>query len=276
MIDRTHKLSVSRQAKLLNISRGSVYYRTKPTSDSDLALMNAMDKLHLDFPFMGSRQLCRALLKQGHQVGRLHVRSLMRKMGICALAPQPGTSQRNPQHKVFPYLLRKLVINRSNQVWALDTTYIRMAKGLVYLTAVGDVYSRRILAHRTAITLEAVHAVDALEEAYARFGKPEIVNTDQGSQFTAQDFVDAVIKQGVNLSMDGRGAWRDNVFVERVWRSVKYERVYLRAYASVSVARQDIAQYIDWYNTDRGHSSLDGKTPEQVWLSGLPSVTEAA
>ena len=276
MIDRTHKLSVSRQAKLLNISRGSVYYRTKPTSDSDLALMNAMDQLHLDFPFMGSRQLCRALLKQGHQVGRLHVRSLMRKMGICALAPQPGTSQRNPQHKVFPYLLRKLVINRSNQVWALDTTYIRMAKGFVYLTAVVDVYSRRILAHRTAITLEAVHAVDALEEAYARFGKPEIVNTDQGSQFTAQDFVDAVINQGVNLSMDGRGAWRDNVFVERVWRSVKYERVYLRAYASVSVARQDIAQYIDWYNTDRGHSSLDGKTPEQVWLSGLPSVTEAA
>ena len=276
MIDRSHKLSVSRQAKLLNISRGSVYYRTKPTSDSDLAIMNAMDKLHLDFPFMGSRQLRRELLKQGRQVGRLHVRSLMHKMGISALAPQPGTSQRNPQHKVFPYLLRTLVINRSNQVWALDTTYIRMAKGFVYLTAVVDVYSRRILAHRTAITLEAVHAVDALEEAYARFGKPEIVNTDQGSQFTAQDFVDTVINQGVKLSMDGRGAWRDNVFVERVWRSVKYERVYLRAYASVSAARQDIAQYIDWYNTDRGHSSLDGKTPEQVWLSGLPSVTEAA
>jgi putative transposase len=241
MIDRTHKLSVSRQAKLLNISRGSVYYRTKPTSDSDLALMNAMDKLHLDFPFMGSRQLRRALLKQSYQVGRLHVRSLMRKIGICALAPQPGTSQRIPQHKVFPYLLRQLVINRSNQVWALDTTYIRMAKGFVYLTVVVDVYSRRILAHRTAITLEAVHAVDALQEAYARFGKPEIVNTDPGNQFTAQDFVDTVINQGVKLSMDGRGAWRDNVFVERVWRSVKYERVYLRAYASVSPARQDIA-----------------------------------
>ena len=151
-----------------------------------------------------------------------------------------------------------------------------MAKGFVYLTAVVDVYSRRILTHRTAITLEAVHAVDALQEAYTRFGKPEIVNTDQGSQFTAQDFVDAVLNHGVKLSMDGRGAWRDNVFVERVWRSVKYERVYLRAYASVRVARQDIAQYIDWYNTDRGHSSLDGKTPEQVWLSGLPPVTEAA
>ncbi len=205
-----------------------------------------------------------------------HVRTLMRKMGIAALAPQPGTSQRNPQHKVFPYLLRKLVINRSNQVWALDTTYIRMARGFVYLTAVVDVYSRRILAHRTAITLEACHAVDALEEAYSRFGKPEIVNTDQGSQFTAQHFVDAVLNQGVKLSMDGRGAWRDNVFVERVWRTIKYERVYLRAYASVGEARQDIAQYIDWYNNERGHSSIADKTPEQFYLSGLPTMKKAA
>jgi putative transposase len=276
MIDRTHPLSVSRQAELLNISRGAVYYLPKPTSDRDLALMNAIDKLHLDFPFMGSRQLRRALRAQGYEVGRLHVRTLMRKMGISALAPQPGTSQRNLQHKVFPYLLRQLAINRSNQVWALDTTYIRMAKGFVYLTAVVDVYSRRILAHRVAITLEAVHAVEALEEAYVRFGKPEIINTDQGSQFTAQDFVEAVIDNGVKLSMDGRGAWRDNVFVERIWRSVKYERVYLRAYQSVSAAKTDIAQYIDWYNAERGHSSLEGKTPEEVWLSGLPSLKEAA
>jgi putative transposase len=276
MIDRTHPLSVSRQAELLNISRGAVYYLPKPTSDRDLALMNAIDKLHLDFPFMGSRQLRRALRAQGYEVGRLHVRTLMRKMGISALAPQPGTSQRNLQHKVFPYLLRQLAINRSNQVWALDTTYIRMAKGFVYLTAVVDVYSRRILAHRVAITLEAVHAVEALEEAYVRFGKPEIINTDQGSQFTAQDFVEAVIDNGVKLSMDGRGAWRDNVFVERIWRSVKYERVYLRAYQSVSAAKTDIAQYIDWYNAERGHSSLAGKTPEEVWLSGLPSLKEAA
>ena len=276
MIDRTHTLSIGRQAELLNISRGAVYYLPKPASQRDLAIMNAIDQLHLDFPFMGSRQLCRALVRQGHNVGRLHVRSLMRKMGITALAPQPGTSQRNPQHKVFPYLLRKLVINRSNQVWALDTTYIRMARGFVYLTAVVDVYSRRILAHRVAITLEAVHAVDALQEAYSRFGKPDIVNTDQGSQFTAQDFVDAVLDNGVKLSMDGRGAWRDNVFVERVWRSVKYERVYLRAYGTVSIARADIVQYIDWYNAERGHSSLEGKTPEAVWLSGLPSLKEAA
>lgn len=276
MIDRTHPLSVSRQAQLLNISRGAVYYLPKPTSQSDLVLMNAIDKLHLDFPFMGSRQLRRALLAQGHEVGRQHVRTLMRKMDISALAPQPGTSQRNPRHKVFPYLLRKLSIERSNQVWALDTTYVRMARGFVYLTAVVDVYSRRVLAHRVAITLEAVHAVDALQEAYIRFGKPEIINTDQGSQFTAQDFVEAVIDNGVKLSMDGRGAWRDNVFVERIWRSVKYERVYLRAYDSVSTARADIAQYIAWYNGARGHSSLADKTPEQAWLSGLPLLKGAA
>ena len=276
MIDRTHTLSVSRQAELLNIGRGTVYYLPKPTSQSDLAIMNVIDKLHLDFPFMGARQLRRELLKLNHMVGRLHVRTLMRKMGIVALAPQPGTSQRNPQHKVFPYLLRKLAINRSNQVWALDTTYIRMARGFVYLTAVVDVYSRRILAHRTAITLEACHAVDALEEAYSRFGKPEIVNTDQGSQFTAQDFVNAVLNNQVKLSMDGRGAWRDNVFVERVWRTIKYERVYLRAYASVGEARQDIAQYIDWYNNERGHSSIADKTPEQFYLSGLPTMKKAA
>ena len=276
MIDRTHTLSVSRQAKLLNISRGTVYYLPKPVSQKDLALMNAIDELHLEFPFMGARQLRRELLKKSHAVGRLHVRTLMLKMGISALAPQPGTSQRNPQHKVFPYLLRKLVIQRSNQVWALDTTYIRMARGFVYLTAVVDVYSRRILAHRTAITLEATHAVDALEEAYRRFGKPEIVNTDQGSQFTAQDFVDAVLNNQVKLSMDGRGAWRDNVFVERVWRTIKYERVYLRAYDSVSDARLDIAQYIDWYNKERGHSSIEGKTPEQFYSAGSPAMKKAA
>jgi len=276
MIDRSHQLSVSRQAQLLNISRGAVYYLPKPVGESDLTLMNAIDQLHLDYPFMGSRQLRRALCHQGHQVGRLHVRTLMRKMGISAVAPQPGTSQRNPQHKVFPYLLRKLVINRSNQVWALDTTYIRMKKGFVYLTAVVDVHSRRILAHRTAITLEAIHAVEALAQAFARFGRPDIVNTDQGSQFTAQEFVDMVQDHGVKLSMDGRGAWRDNVFVERIWRTVKYERVYLRTYETVREAKEDIAQYIDWYNTARSHSSLGGQTPEQAWIGGMPLLDLAA
>jgi putative transposase len=276
MIDRSHKLSIRRQAELLNISRGAVYYLPKPPSSADLGVMNAIDELHLDFPFMGSRQLSRALDRRGLTVGRLHVRTLMRKMGISAIAPQPGTSKRNPGHKTFPYLLRKLTINRSNQVWALDTTYIRMRKGFVYLTAVVDVFSRRILAHRTAITLEAIHAVEALQEAFNRFGTPDIINTDQGSQFTAQEFVDLVLSSGARLSMDGRGAWRDNVFVERVWRSVKYERVYLRAYETVREARQDIAEYITWYNTDRGHSSLQDKTPQQTWLTGLPAFIEAA
>jgi putative transposase len=238
--------------------------------------MNAIDRLHLDYPFMGSRQLCRALGKQGHDVGRLDVRSLMRKMGISASTPQRGTCKRNPKHKVFPYRLRKLIINRGNQVWALDTTYIRMVHGFGYLTAVDDVCSRRILAHWTAITIETVHAVEALEEAYVRFGKPDIVNTDQGSQFAAQEFVDTVVDNGVKLSMDGRGAWRDNDFVKRVWRSVENERVYLKAYESVSVARKDIAQYIDWYDGERSHSSLDGKTPKQVCRLSLLSLKEAA
>lgn len=276
MIDRNHKLSISRQAKLLSISRGAVYYLPKPVNPDDLAIMNAIDRLHLDYPFMGSRQLRNQLVKQGFEVGRQHVRTLMRKMDIRAIAPQPGTSKRNPKHKVFPYLLRKLRIVRSNQAWAMDTTYIRMAKGFVYLTAVVDVYSRKILAHRTAITLEAVHAVEALQEAFQRHGRPDIVNTDQGSQFTAQDFVDCVLSNEVNLSMDGKGAWRDNVFVERVWRTIKYERVYLRAYGTVRQAKQDIAEYIDWYNRERDHSSIGNKTPEQVWQEGMPALRLAA
>ncbi len=219
-----------------------MYYLPKPTSQRDLVLMNAIDKLHLDFPFMDSRQLRNALRRQSQDAGRLRIRTLIRNMGISALAPQPGTSCRNPQHKVFPYLLRKRAIKRSKQVWTLDTTYIRMERGFVYLTAVVDVNSRRVLAHRVAITLEAVHAVEAPQEAYARFGTPDIVNTDQGSQFTAKEFVDEVIGHGVQLSMDGRGAWRDNVFVEWVWRSIKYERVYLQAHDSVKDARTDIAQ----------------------------------
>lgn len=276
MIDRDHSLSISKQADLLGMSRSSVYYLPRPTSQADLALMRAIDELHLEFPFMGARQLSRHLDKRGLKAGRLHVRTLMSRMGIEALAPQPGTSERNPQHKVYPYLLRKLAIVRSKQVWALDTTYIRMERGFVYLTAVVDVYSRKVLAHRVAITMEALHAKEVLQEALNRYGTPEIVNTDQGSQFTAQEFVDTVCGSGAKLSMDGRGAWRDNVFVERVWRSVKYECVYLKAYESVSQARSDIARYIDWYNAERGHSSHGGQTPEEVWLAGLPELQKVA
>ncbi len=276
MIDRDHRLSITRQAKLLDISRGTVYYLPQPVGPADLALMRKIDELHLEHPFMGARQLRDQLARQGIQVGRRHVRTLMLRMGIEALAPQPGTSKAAPGHKIYPYLLRKLAITRANQVWALDTTYIAMARGFVYLTAVVDVASRKVLAHKVAITLEAVHAKEIIEQAFKRYGIPEIVNTDQGSQFTATEFTDSVLAQGCKLSMDGRGAWRDNVFVERLWRSVKYERVYLKAYDSVSAARADIANYVAWYNTHRPHSSLERLTPDEKYFDTLPTMAQAA
>jgi putative transposase len=276
MIDRDHKLSITRQARLLNISRGTVYYLPQPVSPTDLALMRRLDELHLEHPFMGARMLRDQLNRQGIAVGRRHVRTLMLRMGIDALAPQPGTSQAAPGNKIYPYLLRKLAITRANQVWALDTTYIPMARGFVYLTAVVDVASRCVLAHKVAITLEAVHATEVMEQAFARHGTPEIVNTDQGSQFTAEEFTHVVLGRGCKLSMDGRGAWRDNVFVERLWRSVKYERVYLKAYDAVSAARSDIADYLDWYNAHRPHSSVERLTPDEKYLAELPTIKLAA
>ena len=276
MIERDHQLPITRQAKLLGMSRGSVYYLPRPTSAADLALMLKIDKLHLEHPFMGARMLRDQLRREGIRVGRRHIRTLMERMGIEALAPQPGTSKRAPGHKIYPYLLRNLAITRANQVWALDTTYIPMARGFVYLTAVVDVASRRVLAHRVAITLEAIHAKEVIEQALAMYGTPEIVNTDQGSQFTAEEFTAVVLDAGCKLSMDGRGAWRDNVFVERLWRSVKYECVYLKAYASVSAARTDIAQYLAWYNTHRSHSSLDRSTPDEAYFAGMVPLKMAA
>ena len=276
MIDRHHTLSITRQARLLNISRGTVYYRPRPVSSADLVMMRTLDELHLDHPFMGSRMLRDQLARYGLHAGRRHIRTLMRRMGIEALAPQPGTSQAAPGHKIYPYLLRKLAITRANQVWALDTTYNPMARGFVYLTAVVDVASRRVLAHQVAVTLEACHATEVLEQAVAQYGTPEIVNTDQGSQFTAVEFTDVVLGKGCTLSMDGRGAWRDNVFVERLWRSVKYERVYLKAYDGVGAARADIADYLDWYNEHRPHSRLERLTPTEKYLDALPPIKEAA
>jgi putative transposase len=276
MIDRKHRLSVTRQATLLGLSRGSVYYLPKPTSAADLALMRRLDELHLEHPFMGARMLRRQLLAEGIQVGRRHVRTLMRRMGMEALCPQPGTSQRHPDHQIYPYLLRQLAITRANQVWALDTTYIPMARGFVYLTALVDVASRLVLAHKVAITLEACHAREIIEQAFARYGVPVIVNTDQGSQFTAEEFTQAVRDRGCQLSMDGHGAWRDNVFIERLWRSVKYECVYLKAYDDVSAARVDIGHYMDWFNTDRAHSRLTGATPLQAYMDLVSKLEEAA
>ena len=276
MIDRQHQLPITRQAELLGMSRSSVYYLPRPVSQADLTLMRYIDELHLEHPFMGARMLRRMLVRQGLKVGRRHVGTLMQRMGIEALCPQPGTSKAHPGHKIYPYLLRRLAITQSNQVWALDTTYIPMARGFVYLTAVVDVASRKVMAHKLAITLEACHAREVIEQAFMRYGTPDIVNTDQGSQFTAEEFTNVVLAKGCKLSMDGRGAWRDNVFVERFWRSVKYERVYLRAYDSVSAARSDIVQYIDGFNTKRPHSSLEDATPDEFYYAHLPTMKEAA
>ena len=276
MIDRDHELSISRQAELVGINRGSVYYVPKPIGAEDLEIMRRIDRLHLEHPFMGARMLRDQLNREGIRIGRKHVSTLMKRMGIEALYRKPGTSKKHPGHEIYPYLLRGMKICRSNQVWALDTTYIPMAKGFVYLTAVVDWASRKVLAAKVAITLEACHAVEVLEEASRRHGIPEIVNTDQGSQFTAYEFVQAVKSMGSRLSMDGRGAWRDNVFVERLWKSVKYERVYLHAYETVSAARVSIMQYLDWYNRDRPHSKLNKQTPNEADYAMLPAEPQAA
>ena len=229
MIDRDHALPVTQQARLVGISRSSAYYQSRGVSEADLKLMRRIDELHLEHPFAGARMLARLLRREGIKVGRKHVGTLMKRMGIEALYRKPNTSRKHAAHRIWPYLLRNRKIDRANQVWALDTSYIPMARGFVYLTAVVDWASRRVLAHRVAITLESCHAVEALEEAFAKYGLPRIVNTDQGSQFTATEFTDAVLSRNVLLSMDGKGAWRDNVFVERLWRSVKYEEIYLKA-----------------------------------------------
>ena len=229
MIDRSHGLPVARQARELGISRARVYYLPKPVSAADLAIMRRIDELHLEFPFAGSRMLRDLLRQEGIQIGRCHVATLMKKMAIEALYRRPNTSKPAPGHKIYPYLLRKLPIVRPNQVWATDISYIPMNKGFVYLVAIIDWFSRKVLSHRVSITMDADFCVEALEEALARHGKPEIFNTDQGSQFTSHAFTSVLLREDIAISMDGRGAWRDNVVVERLWRSVKYEEVYLRA-----------------------------------------------
>ena len=275
MIDRNHDLSLSRQAKILNVSRGSVYYKPWPVSAEDLKIMRRLDELHLDYPFAGSRMLRDLLKREGVSIGRRHVATLMKRMGIEAIYRRPNTSKPSPGHKVYPYLLRGKKIERADHVWAMDITYLPMARGFVYLAAVVDVFSRRVLSHRLSITMEAEFCVEALREALAKHGEPEIFNTDQGSQFTSIDFTGVLLEHGVAISMDGKGAWRDNVFVERLWRSVKYEEVYLRAYDSVSEARASIARYLAFYNERRPHSSLDRRTPDEAYF-GAQTIPAAA
>jgi putative transposase len=275
MIDREHPLPLTKQVAALGISRRSIYYLPQPVSAADLALMRSMDELHLEFPFAGSRLLRDLLAAEGSQIGRRHITTLMRKMGIEAVYRRPNTSKPAPGHKIYPYLLRGLVIDRPNHVWATDITYIPMARGFVYLCAVMDWFARRILAWRLSITMEADFCVEALEEALARYDRPKIFNTDQGSQFTSEPFTDVLIANDIAISMDGKGAWRDNVFVERFWRTVKYEEVYLRAYDSVGEARTSIGRYLGFYNGRRPHASLDRRTPDQAYFNPLPLRTAA-
>jgi putative transposase len=276
MIDRNHDLSITRQAKALGVSRGSVYYSPRPLSKAILALMRRIDELHLDYPFAGSRMLQALLLGEGYQVGRLRVRNLMKRMGIEAVYRRPNTSKPAPGHKIYPYLLRTLPVTRPNQVWAMDITYIPMARGFVYLAAVVDWFTRRVLSWRLSITLETAFCIEAVEEALARHDKPDIFNTDQGSQFTSVDFIKTLKDAKICISMDGKGAWRDNVFVERLWRTIKYEEVYLHAYTDVPEARAAIGKYLTFYNSKRPHSSLDRRTPDQAYFNTLQPIPAAA
>src|ERR1700727_418856 len=275
MIDREHDLSITKQAEALNISRGSVYYLPRPVPAADAALMRRIDELHLEFPFAGSRMLRGLLATEGSKIGRRHVKTLMRRMGREAPYRRPRTTKPEPGHKIYPYLLRGIEITRPNQVWAMDITYIPMAHGFVYLAVVLDWATRRVLSWRLSITMEAAFCVETLEDALARHGRPEIFNTDQGSQFTGAAFTAVLAGNGICISMDGKGAWRDNVFVERLWRSVKYEEVYLRAYESVSEARISIGRYLDFYNGRRPHSSLGARTPDRAYFAELPTLAAA-
>jgi len=272
MIDRTHRLSVTRQARLLALSRASVYYVPRPARDADLALMRRIDELHLELPFTGSRLLRDLLNQEGVTIGREHVRTLMRRMGITAIYQRPKTTRRHRAHAVFPYLLRTLTVTRPNHVWATDITYIPMARGFVYLVAVMDWASRKVLTWRVSPMLTSDFCIAALEEALDRFGPPEIFNTDQGSQFTSADFLNVLRRRQIQISMDGQGCWRDNVFVERLWRSVKYEEVYLHAYETVSDVRTGLARYFSFFNQRRPHTALRRRTPDHAFYSAVPET----
>jgi len=275
MIDRTHDLPLARQAALLRLSRSQLYYEPRPVPAAELAIMRRIDALHLDYPFAGSRMLRDLLRGEGVVIGRDLVRTMMRRMCIEALSRRPNTSKPAPGHKIYPYLLGGLAIERPNQVWAMDITYIPMARGFVYLAAVMDWYTRRVLAWRVSITMEVDFCIEAVEEALVTYGRPEIFNTDQGSQFTSAAFTGLLLENKIALSMDGRGSWRDNVFVERRWRSVKYEEVYLRAYDSVGDARAALGRYLAFYNAMRPHSSLDARTPDNAYFNPLPHSVAA-
>jgi putative transposase len=272
MIDKSHDLSVVQQCQILNLSRSSVYYKPRPASPENLALMRRMDELHLDYPFYGSRGLKKHLRREGHRIGRARVARLMKLMGMHSIYRKPNTSKRHPKHPVYPYLLRYLSIERPNHVWATDITYIPMRRGFVYLCAVMDWASRRVLSWRLSNTLTTDFCIEAVQEAIHRYGTPDIFNTDQGCQFTSIEFTGLLKQNGIAISMDGKGCWRDNVFVERLWRSVKYEEVYLHAYDSVTVAKKGLERYFTFYNQKRSHTMLDDQTPDEFYFKNLPKL----
>jgi putative transposase len=276
MIARGAQLPVKRQAELLDLSRSCVYYRPRPVSERDLGLMRRIDELHLMAPFYGARKLAAQLRREGHEVGRRHVRTLMRQMGIEALYRRPRTSIPAREATIYPYLLGGLLIERPNQVWTSDITYLPMAHGFMYLMAILDVASRKVLAFRLSNTLTADFCVAALEEALAKFGTPEIFNTDQGAQFTSDGWIGRLKAAGVAISMDGKGRWIDNIFIERLWRSVKYEEVYLHAYASGSEARESLSRYFAFYNAVRIHQIHEYRTPDEVYFGALAASTPTA
>ncbi len=275
MLKAKAALSLTRQCQLLAVPRSSAYIRSPPVAGKDLTLMRLLDELYLKWPFYGSRRLCVELQQRGHQVNRKRVQRLMRKMGLRAIYPKPRTSLPGKGHKIYPYLLRGLSIERPNQVWASDICYIPMAKGFMYLTVIIDWYSRRVLAWRVSNTLEVDACVAALEEALMHYGAPEIFNTDQGAQYTSETFTAVLKRNGVKISMDGKGRWVDNVVVERLWRSVKYEDVYLRAYETPAALRVGLTGYFSFYNTERRHQALDRQTPDAVYF-GQPLIESAA
>jgi len=276
MIERDAEVAVKRQAQLLDLSRSSVYYTPRPRSERDLKLMRRIDELHLELPFYGARKLADRLRREGHEVGRRHVGTLMRRMGIEALYRRPRTSLPARGAAIYPYLLSGVAIERSNQVWASDITYLPMAHGFMYLVAILDVASRKVLAFRLSNTLTADFCVEALEEALTKFGLPEIFNTDQGSQFTSDEWIKVLKDADVAISMDGKGRWIDNVFIERLWRSVKYEEIYLHAYTNGTEARTALTRYFGFYNAVRSHQSHDYRTPDEVYFGELAASMPAA
>ena len=276
MIDRTFILSIKKQCALLQLPRSTAYYNPAEVSEEDLTLMRRIDELHLNYPFAGSRMLRDMLKQAGYKIGRRHVRTLMRRMGIEALYRKPNTSRKHEKNKIYPYLLRDLPIERPNQVWATDITYIPMRRGFAYLIVVLDWYSRRVLSWRLSNTLTTDFCIEAVEEAIARYGKPEIFNTDQGSQFTSDEFTGLLKAMGIQISMDGKGCWRDNVFVERLWRTIKYEQVYLHAYSSMVDAKTHLKEYLGFYNSIRPHQSHDGMTPDVIYFKNAGAKKHAA